>query len=396
MKEKQPSKSNTKKIRTIVLSIFLAVIVWLMVVYVNDPDITTTLTDIKVTFVGEGELRDKNLILTGKNNIPQMSIVVTGKRSDLMNFMDDISVQLDVSSISEAGEYTIRGKLYMPTTRITVEKEKYSEVTVTVEPVEEKEIEVTLNQSGTLKDKLVKSVITNPKVKITGAKSEVDNVAGAEASIDISKMQADDVEEVSYVLVDYDGELINKNETIESMQHIVEVVNTIYNVKTLPVVPVLSENLEKDYILDTDNTSVNPSSINVGVDDTNNDNELVIYIDKISDHDEEYEINEPDGIYIPSAYKKVVIKAETVKKVSSYAEVSVTAENVPEGMNVKIDNKLTVQVWSGKEHLSDSDIQASVDVSGLGEGTYSLPVKLSGENVEFQENYTIDVTIEGV
>ena len=35
-----------------------------------------------------------------------------------------------------------------------------------------------------------------------------------------------------------------------------------------------------------------------------------------------------------------------------------------------------------------------VDVSGLGAGTYNLPVKIEGENVSFAENYTIEVTVE--
>ncbi len=396
MKEKRQNKSNTKKIRTIALSIFLAVVVWLMVVYVNDPDITTTITDIKVSFVGMVELEDKNLIVTGKDNLPQMSIVVTGKRSDLMNFMDDISVQIDVSSINAAGEYNMRGKLYMPTTRITVEKEKYGDFPITVENISEKEIDVELSQTGTQKDKLVKSVMTNPKVKIKGAKSEIDNVAGAQAVVDISKIQENDVEFVNYVLVDTEGELIEKNETIESMQQHVEVKNTIYNMKKLPVVPVLSEEIESDYILDWNSVEVSPSEITVGADDSNTVDKLEVKIDKIGASDEEYEITEPDGIYIPEESKKARVKANTVKNISEYFEVDVEAENVPENMKARIDRKIGVNVWSGRRGISANDIHAVVDVSGLGAGVYNLPVKLSGENMEFHENYTVDVTIEGV
>lgn len=394
MKEKQTSKSNTKKIRTIIVSIFLAVIVWLMVVYVNDPDITTTLTDIKVTYVGMGELRDNNLVLTGKNAVPPISIIVTGKRSDLMNFMDDISVQLDVSSITEAGEYNIKGKLYMPTTRITVEKEKFSEIPVTVENLEQKEIEVSVKQTGVLKDKIVKSVLTNPKVLISGAKSEIDSVASAEASIDISHLKGDDVEHASYVLLNSSGELISKNETIESTSRDVEITNTVYTKKALTVVPVLSNELEKDYMLETDNTEVSPSSIVVGVEDTNTDDKLVVSINKISDDVEEYEIVTPNGMYIPEENKRVKIKADIVRKTAGEAQVNVTAENVGEGLTAKIEDKLGVEVWSAKDDISPNDIKATVDAAGLGEGTYTLPVKLSGDGMEFRGNYTAYVKIE--
>ena len=100
MTEKKANVTNTQKLKTVILSVFLAVIVWFMVIYVNDPDITTTVSDLNVRFVGEMSLRDKKLAVTGKDKIPELSVVVTGKRSDLMNFMDDIYVQVDVSDIA--------------------------------------------------------------------------------------------------------------------------------------------------------------------------------------------------------------------------------------------------------------------------------------------------------
>ena len=157
MTEKKANVTNTQKLKTVILSVFLAVIVWFMVIYVNDPDITTTVSDLNVRFVGEMSLRDKKLAVTGKDKIPELSVVVTGKRSDLMNFMDDIYVQVDVSDIDSTGEYNLSGVISIPTTRISVEKEKYGDIPITVEPLEMKDIEVTVKQTGMLKDKIVKS-----------------------------------------------------------------------------------------------------------------------------------------------------------------------------------------------------------------------------------------------
>ena len=47
----------------------------------------------------------------------------------------------------------------------------------------------------------------------------------------MSSIQEDGVENVNYLLTDTNGELINKNETIESARSYVEVVNTIYDAK---------------------------------------------------------------------------------------------------------------------------------------------------------------------
>ena len=393
MTEKKANVTNTQKLKTVILSVFLAVIVWFMVIYVNDPDITTTVSDLNVRFVGEMSLRDKKLAVTGKDKIPELSVVVTGKRSDLMNFMDDIYVQVDVSDIDSTGEYNLSGVISIPTTRISVEKEKYGDIPITVEPLEMKDIEVTVKQTGMLK--IVKSSVNNPTVTITGAKSEIDEVAGAIATVDVSSIQEDGVENVNYLLTDTNGELINKNETIESARSYVEVVNTIYDAKLLPVVPRLSAELDKEYILKADKSFATPASVTVGVDETNTDDKVIALIDKVpSDGFGEYELELSSGMYIPEDNKKVKYKLDIVKKAVAQLELTVQAQNVQSGLTAKINNKLIAQVWGEEGKITTDNVKAYVDVSGLGAGTYNLPVKIEGENVSFAENYTIEVTVE--
>ena len=395
MTEKKANVTNTQKLKTVILSVFLAVIVWFMVIYVNDPDITTTVSDLNVRFVGEMSLRDKKLAVTGKDKIPELSVVVTGKRSDLMNFMDDIYVQVDVSDIDSTGEYNLSGVISIPTTRISVEKEKYGDIPITVEPLEMKDIEVTVKQTGMLKDKIVKSSVNNPTVTITGAKSEIDEVAGAIATVDVSSIQEDGVENVNYLLTDTNGELINKNETIESARSYVEVVNTIYDAKLLPVVPRLSAELDKGYILKADKSFATPASVTVGVDETNTDDKVIALIDKVpSDRFGEYELELSSGMYIPEDNKKVKYKLDIVKKAVAQLELTVQAQNVQSGLTAKINNKLIAQVWGEEGKITTDNVKAYVDVSGLVAGTYNLPVKIEGENVSFAENYTIEVTVE--
>lgn len=395
MTEKKANVTNTQKLKTIVLSVFLAVIVWFTVIYANDPDITTTVSDLNVRFVGEMSLREKKLVLTGKDKIPELSVVVTGKRSDLMNFMDDIYVQVDVSDIDVTGEYNLSSVISIPTTRISVEKEKYGDIPITVEPLEMKEIEVTAKQTGVIKDKMVKSSVNNPTVKITGAKSEIDVVAGAVATVDVSSIKEDGVQNVNYLLTDENGELINKNETIESARSYVEVVNTIYDTKILPVVPRLSAELDKGYILNADKSFATPESVTVGIDETNTDDKVIALIDKLpSEGEDEYELESSSGMYIPEENKKVKYKLDIVKKAVAQLELTVQARNVQSDLTAKINDKLIAQVWGEDGKITTENVKAYVDVSGLGAGIYNLPVKIEGENVGFGENYTIEVIIE--
>ena len=395
MINRKSSKPHKKKVQTIALSILLSVIVWFMVTSLADPDITTTVSNLDVRFVGEMALREKALAVTGRNNVPQLSVVVTGKRSDLMNNMDNIYVQVDLSDIDSTGDYNLAGTISVPTTRIKVEKEKYGDIPVKIEPLVSKEIDVTVKQTGTLKNKLVKSVVNNPKVMIMGAESEMEKVEGAVATVDISALAEDNTEKVNYLLTDKSGALIDENETLESARSNVEVSNTIYDAKTLPVEPMLTAELDKEYMLKPDKSSVTPASVVVGVNVENNDDKVIARIDRINEDGEgEYSLETSNGMYIPPESQKVKIKPEIVKKSVVQLELEVHAENVPEGCSAKIDGLLTAMVWGEEGQVNNENVKATVDASGLSKGEHTLPVKLSGENAGFEGSYTINITIE--
>ncbi|MGN0106105.1 MAG: YbbR-like domain-containing protein [Hominilimicola sp.] len=390
------SKPHKKKVQTIALSVLLAVIVWFMVTSIADPDITTTVSNLDVRFVGEMALREKGLAVTGRNNVPALSVVVTGKRSDLMNNMDNIYVQVDLNDIDSTGDYNLSGTISVPTTRIKVEKEKYGDIPVKIETLVSKDIDVTVKQTGTIKNKIVKSVVNNPKVTITGAESEMNKVAGAVATVDISELAQDNTERVNYLLIDGNGALIDENETLESTRSNVEVSNTIYDAKTLPVEPMLTAQLDKEYILKTDKTSVTPASVVVGVNSENTDDKVIARIDKINGGGEEseYTLETSNGMYIPPESQKIKIRPEVVKKSVVELELEVHAENVPDGCSAKIDGLLTAKVWGEEGHVNNENVRATVDLSELSKGVYTLPVKLSGDNAGFEGSYTVNVTIE--
>lgn len=393
--DKKPSTTRTQKAKTIALSLLLAVIVWLLVVYINDPDITTTVSDLNVRFVGEMSLRDKELAIMGKNDIPPLSITVTGKRSDLISFMDHIYVEVDVSDIDTVGEYNLSGTISIPTTRINVEKENFSDIPVKIESLESKELNVSVKQTGTLKGKLVKSVVNDPKVVITGAKSEIDNVGGAVATVDISHLSDNGSERVSYMLTDSSGNLISTNETLESTHSFVDIINTIYDEKTLPVVPRLTDELDKEFILKSEGSVPSPATVTVGVTPENTDSEVIARIDRIDESGTgDYTLESTDGMYIPPESKSVKVKTDVVRKAVAHLEFDVSPENIPEGLSVRIEDKLMAQVWGEEGRLTTENLHASVDLSGLGKGEYTLPVKLIGENAGFMTDYKINVIIE--
>ena len=320
MAKKEAVKPHTKKIRTMALSLLIAAAVWVMVMTLTNPTTTTTVSNLRVVFIGEDQLRSGHLAVTGRAEIPSLSVTVRGSRSDLMNFMDDIYVQVDVSDITEKGSYDLNGTISIPTTRITVENNNFETIPITVEPLVSKDVEVTVKQTGALKGKLVETEVINPVVPLTGAESEMNEVAGASVTVDISNADKEQHHRASYVLTDKDGALITDNETIESARAEVEVLNKIYTPVTLPVEPVLSEEMNDLYTINKEKTTVSPSSVTVGVNDMNYANVKLI-VDRVSEGEQEYFLRQDTGMYIP----------EAVRSVKAHIWLDSKQTNAPEG-----------------------------------------------------------------
>lgn len=314
MAERNKNKPQKKKLRTMILSLILAVFVWFMVVSLTNPSITVKLNNLKVRLIGTETLTERNITFTGLNDEPSISASVTGNRTDLMNYMDDIYVQVDVSDIDELGEYELEGRLSIPTTRITAEHESVGTIKLNAEELVTKEVDIEVKQTGSLKDKIVKSEPRNKKVLISGAKSEIDDVKGAVATIDISEIKEGPAL-LSYLLVNANGNLVKDNETIESPRSEIEVMNTIYDIKTLPVEPELSPELSHIYTLDREKTTLARTSVIVGVRNNANYDNVKLIIDKNAENGEvEYSLKTEENMYIPQENIKIKAKPELVSR----------------------------------------------------------------------------------
>lgn len=384
--------ARAEQVKIVIISLVLAVIAWAAIMWVDNPDITTTLSDLDVRFIGEAELRANGFVITGKDDIPVMSASISGKRSDLMDYMDRVRIEVDASQITEEGEYTLPGSLFLPSSRLSVEKEKYGDVPITVEKLTEKEIEVRVKKTGTLKNSVVQSVIDNPKITISGAKSEVDAVAYGLATVDISKIKEDGAEQSGYVLMNENDEPIAKNETIETQIPAVSVYHTVYELKNLPVEAELSPETAKSYSMY--NAVISPSRIDVGVLGGNNDASIRAVVTNTGENGEtEAELKATEGMYIPEESRIVKVRAEFKKVEAKPVELNIMAENAPEGKSVQIE-RVTVTITGDEDKLNTDNIKASVDLNGVGDGTHSLKVKIEGEGITAPDNCYTNVTIE--
>lgn len=385
-------KKQTKasKIKTAIISIIAAIFIWAAISHINPPTIRTTISNLPVRFTGEEQLKNIGLTVVDKSAIPMLSVSVKGKKNDLLSLSGGIYVEVDVSSISNKGEYNLTGNVTLPSSAITINSVKFDSVPVKVEEIISKEIPLRAAQTGSINGKLVRTVPEQETVIITGAKSEVDAVSYGEAAVDISKASDGYKIDAPYMLMNENDAPISRNETISSSKTHINVICTLYDAVTLPVRARLSDALADTYTLDEDATVIMPSSIEAGLKDVSAKNVEVVI--NSAENDLKGTLTEIEGMYIPEASKQVRIKAAIKKKVTKTISVNVKPGNLKTNLKAYIE-PVNITVSGAEEDIAAANINASVDLSGYGSGVFTLPVIIDSRKLTPVGEYEATVTI---
>ncbi len=393
--EKLDTKQNSVRLKTLILSLIIAIVVWIVVGVMQDPDLRSTVSDLSVHYIGTDSLAEKGLVLISPSEKSDSSVLVTGKRRDLIEYSNKITLTVDVSDITEPGEYDLDGTVHLPNSRLSVERETTDAVSVKIEKLCEKNIPVEINQIGIAKRNLIRSESDVTSVKIMGAQSELDSVTSAAAEIDVTNILSDNTVRAALMLQTENGMPLSKDSTIVLSQGFVNITNTVYTKKTLPVKLKLSSKLEKDYWLDEKSSTCSVSSVDVGVLSDCDADCVYASITSTNEESADFKLIEEDGMYIPEQSATVRVKPVVSQRVSKTVDVDVSAENVPDGLEALFATTLSgVSVSAPEDALSGGNISGKIDLAGMSIGEYTVEVKLSDERISLQSKLYVKVNID--
>lgn len=180
------------KLLTALLSLAIAVGVWLYVVTVVSPNSDKTFYDIKVETMGEKMLHDQGLMITNIAELPTITLHLEGSRIDLNKLSsDNINITLDVSKISDPGVHDLPYSITYPTSNAFVVLNKTpGSVRVYVEERISKSIPVEVKLKGDLPQgydaDLDNKTLSVETVTVTGPKSVIDQIAVAKIEPDVA------------------------------------------------------------------------------------------------------------------------------------------------------------------------------------------------------------------
>ena len=182
----------------------LGLIVWVIIINVEDANFSTRVNDIPIQVSGEIVLESNDLVVSNKGELGKASIRARGKRSDIINSMDNIYATADVSRITEPGEYNIKVSYDVSSNAIYITEQKTKSVKVIVEKMQRKEVDIVAVQSGTAEDsgKIVESAPVIRKAEVRGTANDLAKVKYAAVFVDIDGLIVDSETTGSIVAVD--------------------------------------------------------------------------------------------------------------------------------------------------------------------------------------------------
>ena len=144
-------KMLTNNLGLKLLSIISAVMLWLIIVSINDPVMSQDFTGIRVTMLNEDAVTDKDKVYRIEDNSDFISIKVRAKRSELQklsseDFIATADMEKSIKFDNLVGIEVTCSNRNVKTTDITKSREN---VVISVEDASSEQFNVGVNQSGT-------------------------------------------------------------------------------------------------------------------------------------------------------------------------------------------------------------------------------------------------------
>lgn len=419
-------KSLMNKFTLKILSLAIAVLIWLIVRNVQDPVIVQTFYDIPVTLLNESYLSNNMkipLLIDGDDTVKvrikaEESVIKELKKEDIVAQADMTQIYMDATPKMVPVEVTCKGiaddNITVTPRNIQVDIENQTSV--------EKTIAVNTGDTTPDKDYEVGSLQANPeKVTISGPESIINKIDKVVAKIDVTGMKESNVELDSELKI-YDKNQDELSEKQLSYLNLAGVQDNKIKIqaqfwKVQKNVKIGSEySGSPQYGYEVDSVSVVPETLSLaGTDEALQKlavegNTLTIpasYIDvsgKDSDFDVKVDISEllPENMKLARDINSTVIATVKILPYNSRDyEVSPTqikVENKPENMNYKFEpDKIVARIKAKEEDLDNlktDDIQMKIDLKDAKAGENTLPVTVTlPEGYELVEDITVKVAL---
>ncbi len=224
-----------------ILSVFIAVVLWAIVAYQENTEMTRWINNVPIVVTGSDVLDQNGYCVTDVSRTT-LDVKIKGERLPLAKITSkDISVKLDVSGISSSGVSTLSCDINVDKKNIDVSDSRKNSIEVSVEKIITDICPVSVNIVGVPSKgyDLVESSVSPTEVTVRGSQSALASVSSVSTkSVSVSGISSSNSVTAGLTAFDADGKAIT-GVTFEPSS--VEVSYTILKEKTVPLAVVQDE-----------------------------------------------------------------------------------------------------------------------------------------------------------
>ncbi len=357
------------------VAILTAIILWFVVIQAENPERSVDFYGIPIEFIGQQELLEKHGLVMIGNTSQEVNLELSGSIAALTGVsQEDITIRADISKFTSAGEYKVSYDI-SAIDQVVVKSRNPNRINIVLDDVIEKELVILEPKiDGKLGDDIrIGEVTTAPKtVTISGAKSELENAAAAQVSVNSSRLSDTYSGALDYTIVDADGKEVVGN-TITKIDKKINMEIPVQKVKTVPLEIEITNGAganAEDAIV-----KIEPQSIDIigSVKDIDKVERIVLgeisLDDFILSADGKFDIALPEGIEAVNGESEAEyhISFKDIDTMQLNVD-NIEIKNPPENMDVEVQSiSIVVTVRGHKDELKSlttDDIKLVADLAG--------------------------------
>ena len=355
---------NNSKIK--IISLLSAMVLWMYVMAIVDPEETKLFENIPVTITNKNELNERDLVIYPEQELTT-NIYVTGKLSNLKKVTkDDINVYGQINNPLEGNNEIY---LKVSTSQRVNYDFKNPVMIVTLEKIisEDKSIKVDITGSGKNNVDNIMLQDNIDKVSVSGPRSLVNKVKRVVGTVKVNGELNDFSQSIKLEPVDAKGKVV---EGIELEKDSVNVNITLLTQKTVPITLKLSDNSESGVNYTMSQNTVTIKGKKDIVDSINNIETQPVKLSEIlPGTSKDIYLQVPSGITIETKYITINKNSEenTLEEYTYTAkdiEIRNNTENIDKS-KIKIPNSINVSIeyLQSEGSINKDDIKLYIDLN---------------------------------
>ncbi|HAE62235.1 MAG TPA: hypothetical protein DCG38_07900 [Eubacteriaceae bacterium] len=381
--KKQNKTSNRANVK-IVISLIIAIVLWIYVIGDQDPRLNQRYNNIPVEIKNEDVLNSKGLILMSEAEF-SVDITVNGRTSALYNLpWRNIKASIDLSGIEDKGSYELSIDIVGIPEEIDLIEISPGQIEVEVDRLSSQNRQVSVEFTGDLPNgmSLLDYSVSPQSVVIEGGEDILKSVRMVGAVVDISQESNESTKDVELKAFDADGNEISGVSIRPNQAEVMLKIGKNSNAKI--VVQTTGEPAEGFSIKEI---SVEPNQIEIGADSDVEITEIKTEPIMLEGLDADAQIKAdlifPDGVESSDGVTSVIVTITVEKIIEKDFEVEVIdVVNLEEGLILdknQLNKKVTVTLAGVQEMLDDispGNLKVYADLTGISSGPATVALKI--------------------